>query len=184
MEEKAHDDRHDENEVPAESIGFTTLSFKRRASTMSAWNLNNRIHANYEADRQQRRHQTDDLPFGRHMIDDHKKHKKVFKIFQNKKETRERTDATCNDADQRREHTDQHVVDYGTIDRGLANKGQIAIDDRLNQPTESDDHEQEIVHTQRKLSPTDASPLRLPNGDFWREQHRKYQQKERGGNRV
>src|SRR3954454_478850 len=105
------------------------------------------------------------------MVDDHEKHKEVFEIFQNEKESRERTDATGDDADQRREHTHQHVIDDGSIDRGLANEGEVAIDDRLDEPTEPDDHEQEIIHAQREVPHTYASPIYSSDRDFRREQH-------------
>ena len=148
MEKQAHDDGHDEDQIPAERIRLSTFSLKRCTRSLPAWDLKNRIDTDDEADGKQRCDQTDDLPFGRHMIHHHKKDEEIFKVFQDEEESRQWTNPSGDDADECGEHTGQHVVGDGTIEWRLANEGQITIDDRFDQPTESDNHQQKIVHTQ------------------------------------
>ena len=52
VEEEAHDDRHDKDQITTEGIRFAAFSFKRRARPLSAWNLSDRIHTNHETNRQ------------------------------------------------------------------------------------------------------------------------------------
>ena len=148
MEKQAHDDGHDEDQITAEGIGFAALPFKRRTRPLPARDLKNGIDTDNEADGKQRGDQTDDLPFGRHMVHHHKVNEEILKVFQDEEEPRQGTNPSGDDADECGEHTGQHVVGDGTIEWRFANEGQIAVDNRFDQPTESDNHQQEIVHTQ------------------------------------